>query len=211
LFFSKRLLGAGLGFSLAEVLITLALIGLLGAFTIPKIFTQDTTSLNSQYTSKARNAAFMIATAFERYKQANNGTTPTGVDALTPYFNYINIDTSGSTLVDSIPTYGSRTCATSIPCLKLHNGSMLYYWQGDSYCSSGSNPTGVLFALDPDGVYGGTTDGPSKTLWMYIYNDGTMKSQANMKTNTQWGNSGGSCNNTRSASFATDPTWFLGF
>ena len=59
-----------LGFTLAEVLIALAILGVIAAYTIPNVITS---SNNEGFNSKAKEAMGMISDAYLRYKQANGG------------------------------------------------------------------------------------------------------------------------------------------
>jgi len=199
------------GVSLAEILIVLALCGVLSAFLIPKfLVTQSQTSLTNKYNASARNVAFMLVTAFERYK-ANNptmkGSSGNGVSAsdIAPYFNYVAV--SSTMQLDDLEGFNDLSCNSDDLCFKLHNGGLLHHWN-DHFCNSGSDPTAIIFEFDPDAVYSGTTSGISKSIRFYLYSDGTIRTGANMKANTQWTSYDGTPDCWYSRSFDPDPTWF---
>lgn len=201
------------GFSLAELLICLAIIGVLATFSIPALFQVPASSRSSKHNAIAGDVAFMLTSAFEQYRAANPDVSTMRTGNLTPYLNFVSVDTGSSTLVDNIPGSGSFTCSSTIPCYKLHNGGTLYFWSADGFCNSGSDPTGVTYAFDPDGIYSNSTaDGPSKAIRLWIYSDGTIRTEGTLKSTTRWNSSGGqTCNQTRSAIPSNDPLWFTGF
>ena len=76
------------GFSLVELLLTLAIMGLLIAFTIPTLFQTPASKQTAKYTQMARNSSFMILSAYGRYKTANSTILSTVTPSnLTPYMN----------------------------------------------------------------------------------------------------------------------------
>lgn len=200
-------------FSLVELLIVLALLGIVSVFTIPKMLNTPNSTLSSKQTAMAKDTAFMVLAAYEQYRAANptilSTTTP---GALTPYMNYTTMDTSGTT-VDAHPNWGGasgsgrNTCNSTTPCLKLHNGGSLYL--SNSY-SFGCVTSVCLIELsfDPDSTTSGSTaDSATKALQIELYYDGTIRSRGNAKS--------GSCNSGScvaiSPNSSLDPSWFTGF
>lgn len=186
------------GFSLVEVLIALALMGVLAAFTIPPLFTTSMSGASAKYTQSAQNSAFMIVAAYEQYRIANGSVPATAkFSALTPYLSYVKTDSS-STLNK---TDGSSfVCGTSgLSCLSLHNGSYLYY--GTTVSFSGTNTTnGIWLGFDPDGTH---NNQPS--LGMVLTYDGRIQTYGTITT-TYYYNSIATI-----SPGASDPTWFQGF
>lgn len=201
------------GFSLVELLITLALLGMIATFTIPKLLQTPNSTLNSKQTAMAKDVAFMILAAYEQYRAANSTvTTNTTPGALTPYMNYVSVDTSGTT-VDAHPGWsgtsgsGRNTCNSSNPCLKLHNGGSLYMKNANSFGCATSICL-IEFSFDPDTKTAGNTgNSPTKALQLELYYDGTIRSRAQTKP--------GSCDSTGCGSLGPsagfDPNWFTGF
>src|SRR5689334_18650453 len=111
------------GFTLAELLISLAILGVIATFTIPKIITAQT---NSRYNAIANEAASMVSAAYQQYRHNNSSVTAgVGIEDLTPYMNYVATDTS--TVIDDKQTGGTYTCGggSANYCLRLHSGAML--------------------------------------------------------------------------------------
>ena len=151
------------GFTLAELLIALTILGVIATFTIPKILL---TQQNQQYNAEAKEAASMIAGAVSVYQLTNGLNSSNTFSDMTPYLNYVLVDTS--TTIDDIPGYTSKTCSASNPCLKLHSGALLRYSAAGSFGGT-STTNALVFFLDPDGTYGGTTQGPSKAVRFALF------------------------------------------
>lgn len=148
---SRRIVCGARGFTLAELLIALAILGEIAAFTIPKIVSSQTRSANN---SKAKEVAAMVSDAYQQYRLTNTVTSTFSIANLTPYMNYVRTDTS--TVVD-VPPYGSSIqCGTVYAdCLRLHNGAMFRYYSGWTFNGTGNNYA-VWFDIDPDGVLSST-------------------------------------------------------
>ena len=176
------------GFTLAELLITLAIVSLIATFTIPKIITSQA---SSQKNATAKEVAGMISAAYQQLQQTNTVSSATNASDLTPYMNYVSVTTTGS--VDLPPTQGAIwSCSSLQPCLILHNGGKLL---------SQNNPFGsttqgarLLFLFDPDTVWysSGAPDDSSRSVQFLLYYNGKISSRA-------------------SISPGNDPSWFNWF
>ncbi len=185
------------GFTLAELLISLAILGVIATFTIPKILSAQQSAGNN---AKAKEVAAMIAGAFQKAQSdgtLNSGTVPAN---LSPYMNYIGTDTS--TVIDAVPGHSSTTCTPAKPCLKLHNGGYLWFHM---YSFGGTTSLNALdFVFDPDPLNNttSTADGPLKAVQFNLYYDGFLTSRGKAKVGSV--NSGGA--------FILDPnydpSWF---
>ncbi len=169
------------GFTLAELLIALAILGVIATFTIPKILTSQQ---NSQSKATAKEAAAMITGAYQRAQAAGVVTSNMLPSDLAPYMNYTRYDTSG-TVIDARPTVASNTCDTSYPCIYLHNGAILMF---DQASFGGTNATNAIsFFFDPDGklTNGATTaDGPGKSVYFFLYYSGRLKTFGTLDAGT---------------------------
>jgi prepilin-type N-terminal cleavage/methylation domain-containing protein len=158
------------GFTLAELLIALAILGVIATFTIPKVITAQQ---NSTYNAKAKEAISMVTGAYQLYQQRDTPSASTSMGDLTPYMNYLSIDSTHS--IDAHQTAGTYDCATvTYRCLVLHNGGKLFY-QTDDLFSGTSNSSSIRVWFDPDGIVtDGTTNGPGKSLAIELYFNGRI-------------------------------------
>jgi len=190
------------GFTLAELLISLVILGEIATFTIPKLLTSQQ---NNQSNAIAKEAAGTLSTALMQYKFLNTLSSSTSCSDLTPYLNYLKIDTS--TIIDSEAGGTSLDCSTAgTACFRLHNGAML--WNGTTNVDFGgtSSLNAIYFLVDPDGKYSGTTNGPGKSLKIYLYTSGRVATWASINNSTvthEWGNY-----YTTNPDATRDPTWF---
>ena len=111
-----------IGFTLAELLIALAILGVIATFTIPKILDSGS---NSKHNSIAKEASALVSEAFQVYKLNSASIIDTGINEYTPYINYVKIETTGNK-IDNANTLTDRDCNNVTPCLLLHNGCLLY-------------------------------------------------------------------------------------
>ncbi|MGE0200361.1 MAG: type II secretion system protein [Candidatus Melainabacteria bacterium] len=165
------------GFTLAELLIALAILGVIATFTIPKILT---VSGESQNNAIAKETAATISGAFQAYAVQNAITAATRITDLTPYINYISVVTTD---IDSIPGSANRVCTGTYTCLLLANGAVINYNSSSDF--NGNNPTNALmFYVDPDGTYSGSTTGNSKSVQFFIYYNGRLMTRGTLTPNT---------------------------
>lgn len=163
------------GFTLAELLIALAILGEIATFTIPKIINAQQNGANI---AKAKEVAGMIAGAYQQAQWAGIVTSNTKPADLTPYMNFISIDSSG-TQVDSRPGQGANICNVTSPCITLHQGGTL--WLRSAYFSGTSTSHSIQMVYDPDSVYSGSTaDGPGKAVSFQLYYNGALKTRENV-------------------------------
>ena len=174
------------GFTLAELLIALAILGVIATFAIPKV-------LNAQQDGRknavAKEAAAAVSEAYQAFQLENTVMSSTGMPDLTPYLNYVKFDTA--TVVDHKPGNSSVNCAGgTINCLKLHNGAILWYASAFGVFN-GTDPTDKLFFLvDPDGIYN-NGDVSGKAVEFALFTTGRLQSRGAMNNDP-----------------AADPPWF---
>jgi prepilin-type N-terminal cleavage/methylation domain-containing protein len=128
------------GFTLAELLIALAILGVIATFTIPKILSATSSGQN---TAVAKEAASMISGAFSNYSLTYGISATTTAGAMTGFMNYVSTTNTG--------TIGSLTCTATDVCLKLHNGGALQYSTSMNFNGTAAT-NGIYFNIDPDGT-----------------------------------------------------------
>lgn len=187
------------GFTLAELLIALAILGIIATFTIPKILAAQQ---NNQNNAIAKEAAGMLAGAFANYKLSNPSLTTMYPSDLFTQLNYVKADSSSS--MDAEQTLATTTCASpGAPCIRLHNGAMLMAWDVCGQFGGSSATNAVFYQIDPDGVVtDGTTNGPGKSLTFALYYSGRLATYGTLASGT----ASQSCSPT--ANTAYDPPWF---
>lgn len=138
------------GFTLAELLIALAILGEIATFTIPKILSSQTNARNN---AVAKEAMSTLAASFQQLQMSGTGvSTRTSVSALSQYINYVSVDTSST--VDALPTGSNLPCYTTYVCLKLHSGGILFF---DS-TQFGTTNGYIDAVIDPNGTFSGNKD-----------------------------------------------------
>lgn len=190
------------GFTLAELLIALAILGVIATFTIPKVLTAQQ---DAKYSSIAKEAASTVSHAFLAYQHENPGFSLQTFwsSDIVPYMNYISVTTDGSRDVDGAATDGmTLPCTGPMNCIKLHNGATMYYWP-QTFCET-SDHTAVWFRIDPDSV----ADGKYEAVGFFLYPNGRLTSQNNVENPTRWGWGWPTCQQASMPGGNQDPFWF---
>jgi len=163
------------GFTLAELLIALAILGVIATFTIPKVLQASTSGQN---TAIAKEAASMVSGAFSAYQLDNAVAAGTTAGAFTSYMNYVTVDTVTAYTGTFTGDTALQTCTATLACLKLHNGGVLQYDTGESFAGTASTHA-MYFNLDPDG------NGTRGRITFVQYANGRMTTYQNRSaTNT---------------------------
>lgn len=195
------------GFTLAELLVALVILGLLAMFTIPKILS---TSRNNDYKYRVQVAASMISGAYVRYLADNTVTGSFVPGDLTPYMNYLSFTNNSSVLFDNHYGYtGSSVCDAGGPCVKLQNGALIRLYNGETLGQVAPNYA-VIFQVDPDGTNAGsaTTNGPGKMIELYLYPTNGRVVDRGSITNKTFCGTGASCAAGRAPDSSLIAPWF---
>ncbi len=188
-----------LGFTLAELLSALAILGIIATFTIPKVLSSST---NGQMKAMGKEFAATISAAYQAYSLENAVSSTTGWVDLTPYINYVNIETTGTVSVNPCEVPADYDCDASYPCIKLHGGAKVSYGVSDRFNGT-TNKHSLRLWFDPNG----TSSGAKDSLILYLYTDGKIRTTETVETSTlTFQTSGGASSFNPMAS--CDPTWF---
>lgn len=154
------------GFTLAELLITLLILGEIATFTIPKVINAQQ---KGAWNAEGKETIASVSSAYLLYKLNNQPSASTGTTDLASYFNFTKLNTTS--LVDHVTGLGSMDCSTTI-CYQLHNGGMLIF--GGSTFGATNTTNYIHFFFDPDARYSGTTNGPGKSMCIDLYFNGRI-------------------------------------
>lgn len=179
------------GFTLAELLISLAILGVIATFTIPKILSAQQNAADS---AKAKEAMATISAAYQAYQQNNVVTASTTSEILIPYMNYVARDTTSP--IDNVPTNAPDSCTSKV-CLKLHNGAMLARQPSESFNGTGAT-NGWWFLLDPDGIQNSS----KPSVGFYLYYNGRITTHGKCSGNVDSSVFSYPCNP------VYEPSWF---
>ena len=162
------------GFSLAELLIALLILGEISTFTIPKVINAQQ---SRQRATNMKDTAAMIAAAYQQAELRGVTDINTRLQNLTPYFNYVSVDTAST--IDDIVGYGTQNCAPAFPCYRLHNGGLLL--DRASFAGTGTTNAMVMH-LDLEGNYSGSTTGDGKSVMLVLFYSGRITSRGQLNT-----------------------------
>lgn len=127
-------------FTLAELLIALAILGVIAVFTIPKVLQSQK---DSRFNSMTKEAAGTISAAFQTVKMQNSSVS---IQTVMDQMNYVKVDTV--TVLDDPAGTDVSCSAAGVRCLVLHNGGVLF---GIPACTLTTSMTSFAFVFDPDG------------------------------------------------------------
>lgn len=191
---------ASFAFTLAELLIAVAILGIIATFTIPKILAAQKNAADNSAAKEAIGAVSAILYRMRMNGTLSTTTTPADVFA---QMNYVSYDTASQ--IDSVPGSSTFQCVSGDPCIRLHNGAVLIDQTPGGGGFAGSATTDCLqFAVDPDGkVTDGTTNGPGKSLIFAVYYNGLTVTYADKLPGTKVGGTSWGPGST-----AEIPSWF---
>jgi len=187
------------GFTLSELLVSLAVLGLIAAFAIPKVLTAVN---EAGVKAIGKESISMVSSSFDSLRADSNGFLPRSTSAanLVAKMNFVSLAT---------PTTGS----VSPQVMTLHNGGRISYNENDTFVGTGPLPNGsIVFNVDPDGT--GNAGAISVLLgydgrvWIaneaYTAGTGTVVSAFNLQYNEE----GNIALAVPGAAAGLDTTWF---
>lgn len=183
-----------IGFTLAELLIALAILGIIATFTIPKIISNQQ---NGQKLAVTKEMIAMFSEAYQQHLQKEGAAASTNFNDLLPYINYIAVDSTS--VIDDYNNATFEDCSATT-CLKFANGAVVKY--STSTFGGTATKNAIYITIDPDGQYSGSTTGNGKGIRVFLYYNGRITSNGYILPNT--------CNssNCRGPNLTYDPPWF---
>ena len=188
------------GFTLAELLTVLAVLGVMASFTIPKVLIAQQTQ---HWNITLKEDASIVAGAFSAYQKDNLVASTFSSANITPYISYVKVDSTSQ--IDNIVAWGTLDCSNpGHICLKLHNGSMMLVRPGEQLGGTGANNAVSVF-FDPDGrVTAGSNWDDGISIGFTLFANGRLTTRGSPLSDTAvntWYNPFGSC-------VVCDPAWF---
>jgi prepilin-type N-terminal cleavage/methylation domain-containing protein len=189
------------GFTLAEVLIVMAILGVIATFTVPKVLYS---SNQASWNAKAKEAAAAISEAYTVYRMEKGVSANTSTTDILAYINSVGPYTG---TINEVPGYASLPCTGVNTCIQLHNGAVILVNNTSTF--NGTTPNHSLyFHIDPDGknTDGGTSTPANGSVLFWLYANGGLRTFGTLLSPTlgAWGSTAYSYGPTPSA----DPTWF---
>ena len=167
------MLNAKKGFTLSELLVSLAVLGLIAAFAVPKVLT---TVGNSTLLANTKEAMSTISGAYESLKADSNGVIPTsfGLNMTTGIPSKMSYNQSGTYtkqndgLADTF-TVAAFPATAGAYAVRFANGAILAFNTGDTFMGTTGTQIGrVVFSVDSDGT------GPNKPVPVVLGYDGRI-------------------------------------
>ncbi len=187
-------------FTLAEVLIVMAILGVVATFTVPKVLYS---SNQASWNAKAKEAAAAMSEAYTLYRMEKGVSASTKATDILAYINSVGpytAEINHHTGHPSVPCTGAHTC------IQLHNGAVILVQNASTF--GGTTPNhAVWFSIDPDGKNtDGVTTPENGSVLFFLYANGGLRTfgTALSPTNGFW--SGALQSVGPDPSF--DPTWF---
>ena len=182
-----------MGFTLAELLIALAILGVIATFTIPKNLDSGN---DNKKNAIAKEMIAAMSGAYQAYKLENSVSASTRQSDLTPYLNYVSITTIGIDGACSAPPFTANCNTGSSTCFTFHKGAVIRLYDNQSF--NGTGITNALeFRIDVDGAMNS-----ERSIQTHLYYNGRVVTREHILDNST------NSQNTYSAASSCQPPWF---
>lgn len=198
------------GFTLAEMLIALALIGVISALLIPKLLFSSNTDAKKVMVLQTASA---ITQAYQTFAMDNHVTAATSANDLRPQFNVVETLTAGNLDGSDVTNTGtgdtSWSCAGAMTCVRMHTGAYVGYWNGGFGGTTDLNSLWFLIDTDGSPSTNGRATNYDNSIWLVLYRNGNIRSWENVLPGTLYINGTGDL--TAAVPFPnSNPSWFQG-
>lgn len=203
-----------IGFSLTEVVITIAIVSVLAGLTVPAIMTSAN---NNKRLSVTKQTISLIGDALNDKLESNAVDTNAGFAQFVNVaggggLSYVRYITSGAQRTIDQPPNSIGLCTTGSPCvftpgitniqaITLKNGGLLVF--DTSFVFGTGVNAAIPLVFDPDGELTGTGDRNAVELW--LYSDGRLRTARTIIASTTTG----AANTAVVASSTADPAWLV--
>jgi len=203
-----------IGFSLTEVVITIAIVSVLAGLAVPGIMTSAN---NNKRISTTKQTMSLIGDALNDKLESNAVDTNAGFAQFVNVaggggLSYVRYITSGAARTIDRPPNSISLCTAGTTCpftpvaaglqaITMKNGGLLLF---DSTMTFGTGVNAAIpLVFDPDGELTGTGDRNAVELW--LYSDGRLRTASTVIAGTTTG----AVNTAVVASGTADPAWLV--
>lgn len=165
------MLNAKKGFTLSELLVSLAVLGLIAAFAVPKVLTSVG---NSTLLANAKEALSTISGAYEALKADYNGMIPTTLGnnlttGVPSKMSYAQIGTYTQGALGIVDGFTAAVAAAGVNSVRFANNAIVTFDTGDIFTAAALTDIGrTVYNVDPDGT------GPNKGFTVILGYDGRV-------------------------------------
>lgn len=168
------------GFSIAEVLIAISMVGVLAAMLVPGI-TNNTNQ--EKLLGITQEAIYEVSRGYAQWQKVNGPpTASTTLTGIIGNMNVVRVINDGSfniqvpnTTAPAVQAVFNSSCNATTPCALLHNGAFIQYDADQSFSgfprptdAPGFNINALHFFVDPDGP------GSQKATGFYMFYSGRI-------------------------------------
>jgi prepilin-type N-terminal cleavage/methylation domain-containing protein len=178
------------GFTMSELLIGLGILGLIAAFSVPKLLNVSNAALAN---AKVHKAAQAVVNGLEKWTQENGRSASTTPANIMNVVQHNGLITDGRSVDWTPGTSDDFTCVTNpaadheSSCYQMPDGSVLFFilhWSSADFTSFGTSPENSLyFGVDPDGIVTEDTSrsSTSNTTAFYLSFNGRLRERGRLK------------------------------
>lgn len=165
------MLNAKKGFTLSELLVSLAVLGLIAAFAVPKVLTSVG---NSTLLANAKEALSTISGSYEALKADYDGMIPTTLGnnlttGVPSKMSYAQIGTYTQGAFGTVDAFAAAAAVAGLNSVRFANNAIVTFDTRDTFVAGALGTIGrTVYNVDPDGT------GPNKGFTVILGYDGRV-------------------------------------